>query len=92
MAEMGYLCKFLPRADAAIDRGEVCLLQQTYHLEISDRPRHCIRQLPDPWLRRRHSGGALAAARADDGNKRMLLFGWSTAVIFEVLQRTLRRR
>jgi hypothetical protein len=31
----------------------------------------------------------VAPARTDDGDERMLLFGWSTAVIFEVLRRAL---
>jgi hypothetical protein len=49
-----------------------------------------VRELHDARLRRRNAGRALAAARADGGDERRALFGWSTAVIFEVLRRTVR--
>ena len=49
-----------------------------------------ICKLHNARLRRRDSVGALAIAWANDGDeRRIVVFGWSTAVIFQVLRKTM---
>ena len=50
-----------------------------------------LRKLHHAWLRRYHACASVATDRSDDRNNGILMFGWSTAVLFEVLRKTLER-
>ena len=51
----------------------------------------CVRELHNVRLRRRDSRRSLAASWTNDSDECVLLFGRSTAVIFEVLRRAMAR-